>query len=127
MSQSALKVDGAAGHMPMAEVLGAMRDELGDLARGARQVESLLSELVARVDPDAAESIVTDAQLVDAMSQRLEALETYLTALRGLVPAHWELDPRPASALLTLSRVASRLVRESHADAPEDSGELELF
>lgn len=115
-----------AAHMPMSDVLAGLREEIGDLAQTARQVEGLLADLVARVDSDVVGSVVTDAQMVDAMSQRLEALEIYLRALRGLVPHDWELDPRPASALLTLSQVASRLTQD-HYEETHGSGDLDLF
>ncbi|ESR24224.1 hypothetical protein [Lutibaculum baratangense] len=111
--------------MPMTEILGALRVELGELAASARQVEGLLADLVARVDPSVVDSVVTDAQLVDAMSQRLEALEIYVRALRGLTPGEWEMDPRPASALLTVSQLARRLTGEQEEE--EASGEFELF
>lgn len=125
MAQSATRPAVDPAQMPMGEVLGAIREELGELAASARQVEGLLADLVAKVEPDVVASVVTDAQMIDALSQRLEAMEIYVRALRGLVPQHWELDPRPASSLLTLSKLASRLTRQEDEDL--ESGELELF
>lgn len=110
----------------MSDVLGAVREELGELAASARQVEGLLADLVAQVRPEIVSSVVTDAQLIDALSQRLESLEIYVRALRGLVPQHWAVDQRPATALLTLSKLASRLNREDDA-IDEESGDLDLF
>ncbi len=127
MTHAAMKPKELAAHMTMSDVLAAVREELGDLATSARQVEGLLADLVARVEPEVVESLVTDAQLVDAMSQRLEALEIYLRALRGLVPHDWELDPRPASALLTLSQLAGRLTRDLVDHEAHASGDCELF
>lgn len=126
MAESASRSETAAARMPMSDVLGAVREELGELATSARQVEGLLADLVAQVRPEIVASVVTDAQMIDALSQRLEALEIYVRALRGLVPHHWEVDQRPATALLTLSKLASRLNREDEEDL-EDSGELDLF
>ena len=94
---------------PIASVVQAIAAEVGELAKSADSLQHLvggfLCDPFAMVTPEQLEQ----GQVLDALVQRLQALETFLDALGPVIETSWRVDPRAAADLVLLSRVAQRL------------------
>jgi len=72
--------------------------------------------------PDA--SALVRGQALDAVVQRLQALETFLIALTPSLDPEWRVDPSSAADLLLLASLAQRLSGAA-ATAAEDAGAID--
>lgn len=109
----------------LAEVLGAVARELGDLGAASAALQELVAE---RIRGGAmSDTAVMDAQAADLLVQHLSELSKFVDAYaRGLASAG--ADPL-GSALetLVLGALAQRLSTLSSTQIAPDSGKLELF
>lgn len=106
-----------------AELLAAVADELMRVREGIDHVEALVSRLVRRAPPEDRAEALTEAQALDALTQRLEALAGVLTMLgEGATPAE-------SVSRISLADMAVRLRPAAGVQtaAPPDSGDLTLF
>lgn len=106
-----------------AELLAAVADELMGVREGIDHVEALVSRLVPlAAEKDKAEAL-TDAQSLDALTQRLEALAGVLRMISGGA------SPAESVARLGLADMASRLrpAAGMQPAAPAPSGDVMLF
>ena len=106
-----------------AELLAAVADELMRVREGIDGVEALVSDLVRRVPPEERPDALTQAQALDALTQRLEALSGVLRMLGGGA------SPSEAVSRLALADMAGRLrpAAGEPPSAPAASGDLMLF
>jgi hypothetical protein len=106
-----------------AELLAAVADELMGVREGIDDVEALVSRLVRLAPPEDRPSALTQAQALDALTQRLEALSGVLRMLSGGA------SPAEAVSRLSLADMAGRL-RPAAGEATSSlaaSGDLTLF
>lgn len=106
-----------------AELLAAVADELMGVREGMHDVEALVSRLVRLVAPEDRPAALTQAQALDALTQRLEALSGVLRLLSGGA------SPAEAVSRLALADMAGRLrpVPGEAMPSPAASGDLTLF
>jgi len=117
----------ADGGSSMSTVLSAVASEVADLATAADSLQelvgSLLSDPLAMVDSRAVEQ----GQVLDAIVQRLQALQTFLGALAPAVSPDWAVDPREAADMLLLASLAQRLTGVAADMIVEDNGACDFF
>jgi hypothetical protein len=106
-----------------AQLLAAVADELMRVREGMDAVEGLVSVLVRRAPANERAEALAEAQALDALSQRLEALSGVLRMVGAGV------TPDEAVSRLTLADMAGRLRPAAgvKASAPPASGDLMLF
>jgi len=102
-------------------LVSAMAGELGDVRAGFDGVAGLVSDLVRQLPPEARPQALTQAQAIDELTQRLDALEGLLHTLAGDECVH------AAAAALPLSDMAERLTGRAAARPVADPGELVWF
>lgn len=115
--------------VPLTNVLERVFIELRDLAETAEKLQDLPGKVALSANGIVVD-FIEDAQSLDLLSQRLEAIATFLNALRNAVPQSLTVDPIPAASLLTLSDLARRLLDvNSSPDGREEPepGDFELF
>ena len=106
-----------------AELLAAVADELMGVREGIDDVEALVSRLVPLAAPKDRPAALTQAQALDALIQRLEALSGVLRMLSGGA------SPAEAVGRVALADMAGRL-RPAAGEAtssPASAGDLTLF
>ena len=112
--------------MPVADLLHRMSREFGELSAIAES----LQDLPARLGPLDTGTVML-AQAIDLLSQRLDGLSSFSQALAAMVPSGWQVDARPAAALVKLSDLQHRLTHCGHGgvvtEAAHDPDEFELF
>jgi hypothetical protein len=86
-----------------ADLLAAVADELMLVREGIDGIEALVSDLVRRAPPEERPNALTQAQALDALTQRLEALSGVLRMLGGGA------SPSEAVSRLSLADMAGRL------------------
>lgn len=106
-------------------LLAALATEIGDVRMGVDRVSGLLSDLVRRLPPEHRAEALTDAQALDVLIQRLDAVAG---VLHGLSSGQSSAD---AVSAVLLADMAERLNGETPARAPASpaaaSGDLLLF
>jgi hypothetical protein len=113
----------------LAEVLEAVSRETGTLHLAAVTLQTMAGELIERARLDPHDPLIEEAQALDALAQKLDALTGFLDRLARSAPAGWRLDIAHAIEPVFLADLAKRLCREL---SPEDdvlaqSGDFELF
>jgi len=103
-------------------LLRRLADEFRDLSDVAEALQDLPGRL-ANLDSSA----IIAAQQIDCLTQRLQGLAAFSTALASTVPAGWELDSQPAAALITLSDLQARLTGCALTEPVATEAEFELF
>ena len=115
------------GGSPLSTVLMGVASEVRDLAAAADGLQdlvgSLLTDPLAMADSRALER----GQALDAVVQRLQALETFLATLAPSVKPEWAVDPRAAADRLLLASLAQKLSGIAVETVPEDRGECDFF
>ncbi|OGN49278.1 MAG: hypothetical protein A2352_08165 [Caulobacterales bacterium RIFOXYB1_FULL_67_16] len=104
-------------------LLAAIADELTGVREGIDHVEALVSRLVRRAPPEDRAEALTEAQALDALTQRLEALAGVLRMLgNGATPAE-------SVSRISLADMAGRLRPAAgvQTSAAQDAGDLMLF
>ena len=107
-----------------ADLLAAVADELMLVREGIDGIEALVRDLVRRAPPEERPNALTQAQALDALTQRLEALSGVLRMLGGGA------SPSEAVSRLSLADMAGRLrpaAGEHRPASTADAGDLMLF
>jgi hypothetical protein len=111
---------------PMAHMLEAVALEMAALSQAADRLQALTG-VFGHGGVDAA--LIEEAQGMDALAQRLDALAGFLMRISQDAPGDWRLDIGPALAAIPLSDLANRIghpvAAPSQAVAP--TGDCELF
>lgn len=68
-----------------------------------------------------------DAQILDLLTQSLEALSSIFGQLSRTVPSEWAIDPEPVAKVVVLEALANRLRGHDSAQDLLDAGQVELF
>ena len=113
----------------IAEVLDTVSRETGDLHLAAVRLQAMAGELIDRARLAAHDPLIEEAQALDSLAQKLDALTGFLGRLAMAAPQRWRLDIADAVGPVFLADLAKRLCREL---PPEDvplapSGDFELF
>jgi hypothetical protein len=113
----------------MADVLEAVSRETGELHLAAVRLQTMAGEMIERARLPAHDPLIEEAQSLDALAQKLDALTGFLQRMAAAAPEPWRLDIAEAIEPVFLADLAKRLCREH---APEDdsfapSGDFELF
>lgn len=114
----------------LADIMGSIALEVAELARAADSLQDLVGSLLCDplAMPDA--KALVRGQALDAVVQRLQALETFLIALTPSLDPDWRVDPSSAADLLLLASLAQRLsgaAATAAADAVEVQGDCDFF
>ncbi len=111
----------------MAAVVQAVASEVADLAVAADDLQtlvgSLLSDPLAMIDSRAMEQ----GQALDAIVQRLQALQTFLSALAPSVQPDWSINPAEAANMVLLASLAQKLSGRAVDSAKEEVGDCDFF
>ena len=102
-------------------LLAALAAEIGDVRAGVDRMSALVSDLVSRLPADDRAEALTDAQALDVLIQRLDAVAG---VLHGLSDGQTSAD---AVSTVLLSDVAERLRGDAPVRTPATSGDLMLF
>jgi len=106
-------------------LLAALAAEIGDVRSGVDRMSALVSDLVRNLPADSRAEALTDAQSLDVLTQRLDAVAG---VLHGLSEGRSSAD---AVSTVLLADVADRLRGRETAPAPAapntGSGDLMLF
>lgn len=113
----------------IAEVLEAVSLETSTLHLAAVALQTMAGDLIERAKLAPHDPLIEDAQALDALAQKLDALTGFLDRLARAAPPGWRLDIAHAIEPVFLADLAKRLCREL---SPEDdvlaqSGDLDLF
>jgi hypothetical protein len=125
----AIKQERPALDRGIAEVLDAVSRETLALHHAAVALQSMAGDLIerARVAPN--DPLMEEAQALDALAQKLDALTGFLERLARSAPPGWRLDIAHAIEPVFLADLAKRLCREysPEEDPLAQSGDFELF
>ncbi|WP_295709930.1 hypothetical protein, partial [uncultured Brevundimonas sp.] len=115
--------------MPAADaaLLNAVADELEDLRAGVDAISHLLGDLVRRVPPAERLEVMSDAQRLDEITQRLQALSGLARAVAAGEPPELAVAAIPLSDMAQRLRPAVRRPADDAAPDPAASGDLQLF
>lgn len=112
---------------PLSDILDAVSAEIVALARDADHLQVIVGRALP-ADAQRDHAVMTDVQKLDAMSQRLYGLATFVDRLRRDMPDGWRMDDAPAAALLTLADLARRLTGDGQVcTIPPSDGDCDLF
>jgi hypothetical protein len=115
------------GGSPLSTVLMAVATEVRDLAAAADGLQDLVGSLLTDPLAMADSSALERGQALDAVVQRLQALEMFLAMLAPSVKPEWAVDPRAAADRLLLASLAQRLSGVAIDTAQEDRGDCDFF
>ena len=112
-------------------VMQAVAREARDLHGSAERLQAMAGVLIERAQVEANDPLVEEAQALDALAQKLDALSGFLARLACDAPPEWRLDIERALAGVPLADLASRL-RHAHGQAAPaapfaPAGDCELF
>jgi hypothetical protein len=113
----------------VAEVLDAVSRETLALHHAAVALQTMAGDLIDRARLDPHDPLLEEAQALDALAQKLDALTGFLERLARAAPPGWRLDIAHAIEPVFLADLAKRLCREypPEEDPRAQSGEFELF
>ncbi|MEI9890119.1 MAG: hypothetical protein WDN45_05395 [Caulobacteraceae bacterium] len=125
----ALKPDAPRLDRSLAEVLESVGRETGDLHLAAVRLQTMAGKLIDRAGLLANDPLIEEAQALDALAQKLDALTGFLERLAVAAPPPWRLDIADAVGPVFLADLAKRLCREhsSEDDSFSPPGDFELF
>ena len=107
------------------KLLGTLGDEFAEIACFAEQLQTVLSPALLSVahDPDSHKNV----QMLDILSQRLNAMSEFVSLLGRSVPDTWRINSGLALSAVTLSDLAMRLQGYKPFSESDDAGCLEMF
>ena len=113
----------------IADVLEALSRETYTLQQSAEHLQGMAGALIERARLPAHDPLIEEAQALDALAQKLDALTGFLLRLSETAPPAWRLDITGAIGPVFLADLAKRLCREH---SPEEAthappGDFELF
>ena len=113
----------------MTDVLSAVSRETGQLQQMAMRLQAMAGELIDQAKLPAHHPLIEEAQELDALAQKLDALTGFLERLAMAAPQPWRLDIADAIGPVFLADLAKRLCREHppEDDSFSESGDFELF
>jgi hypothetical protein len=113
----------------VAEVLDAVSRETLALHHAAVALQTMAGDLIDRARLDPHDPLLEEAQALDALAQKLDALTGFLERLARAAPPGWRLDIAHAIEPVFLADLAKRLCREypPEEDPLAQSGDFELF
>jgi hypothetical protein len=113
----------------VAEVLDAVSRETLALHHAAVALQTMAGDLIDRARLDPHDPLLEEAQALDALAQKLDALSGFLERLARAAPPGWRLDIAHAIEPVFLADLAKRLCREysPEEDPLAQSGDFELF
>jgi hypothetical protein len=113
----------------IAEVIDAVSRETLTLHHTAVALQSMAGDLIDRARLDPHDPLMEEAQALDALAQKLDALTGFLERLARSAPPAWRLDIAHAIEPVFLADLAKRLCREysPEEDPLAQSGDFELF
>lgn len=113
----------------LSDVLGAVTVELEELVVAGDRLQTLIGGLMTSVGGQIGAEMMAEAQMLDAMVQRLSAVSAFIGALRPALPSDWLVDPTSAAQGLPLNDSARRLACrvEEHSTSKVLSGDVDLF
>jgi hypothetical protein len=125
----ALKPQGPAIDRSIADVLEALSRETHTLQRSAEHLQGMAGILIERARLPASDPLIEEAQALDALAQKLDALTGFMLRLSETAPAGWRLDIAGAVEPVFLADLAKRLCREHNPEEANHapSGDFELF
>ena len=115
------------GGSPLSTVLMAVATEVRDLAAAADGLQDLVGSLLTDPLAMADSSALERGQALDAVVQRLQALEMFLATLAPSVKPEWAVDPREAADRLLLASRAQKLSGVAVDTVQEDRGDCDFF
>ena len=115
------------GGAPLSTVLMAVATEVRDLAAAADGLQDLVGSLLTDPLAMADSSALERGQALDAVVQRLQALETFLATLAPSVKPEWAVDPTEAANRLLLASLAQKLSGVAVDTGQEDRGDCDFF
>ncbi len=115
------------GGSPLSTVLMAVATEVRDLAAAADGLQDLVGSLLTDPLAMADSSALERGQALDAVVQRLQALEMFLATLAPSVKPEWAVDPREAADRLLLASLAQKLSGVAVDTVQEDRGDCDFF
>jgi len=115
------------GGSPLSTVLMAVATEVRELAAAADGLQDLVGSLLTDPLAMADSSALERGQALDAVVQRLQALEMFLATLAPSVKPEWSVDPRQAADRLLLASLAQRLSGVAVDTVKEDRGDCDFF
>ena len=120
-------VESDSSNASLGELVGAAATEVDALSDVASRLHSLIARHISR--EDAPEQSIEDAQMIDYLTQHLDALSGFLAQLSRAAPADVRVNAASARAGVGLADLARRLMGEtSSEDAPAGpAGDCELF
>ncbi len=126
MPSNALAQSGP-GDAALGALIGTAAMEVDALSDVANRLHALIARHVAQ--PGAHEQSIEDAQMIDYLTQHLEALGEFLGRLSAATPPDVLVDAASARAGVRLAALARRLVGDTDPNtAPgQDPGDCELF
>jgi len=113
----------------VAEVLDAVSRETLALHHAAVALQTMAGDLIDRARLDPHDPLLEEAQALDALAQKLDALTGFLERLARAAPPGWRLDIAHAIEPVFLADLAKRLCREypPEEDPLAQSGDFERF
>jgi hypothetical protein len=124
VKQAPMRVDRS-----VSEVLETVGWETAQLHHAAVRLQTMAGDLIDRAGLPSDDPLIEEAQALDALAQKLDALSGFLARLALAAPSGWRLDIADAVAPVFLADLAKRLCLEH---VPEDdctapTGDFELF
>jgi hypothetical protein len=120
----------ASNTAPVTDILGRVAEELRQAALVIDRTPVCTEHVKDSIGGEDSEYLRA-MQGLDHSAQMLAGLADFLSAIADRAPAHWRIDPHPASQVVTLAELASRLsfqVAHAKGEGGEGSnGDCEFF
>jgi hypothetical protein len=125
----AVKQPAAPMERGIGDVLEAVSRETSALHHAAMALQTMAGDLIDRARLEPHDPLIEEAQALDALAQKLDALTGFLERLAQTAPPAWRIDIARAVEPVFLADLAKRLCREHvPEEAPlAQSGDFELF
>jgi len=113
----------------MGDVLEAVGRETSQLHLTAERLQTMAGQLIDRARLTTDDPLIEEAQALDALAQKLDALTRFLARLSQDAPEAWRLDIGPAVQPVFLADLANRLAAQhtTTEDVFSPTGDLEMF
>ena len=111
------------------EVLDAISRETAQMYNAAVRLQSMAGDLIDRASVQAHDPLMEEAQALDTLAQKLDALTGFLERLAQTASPAWRMDIADAVGPVFLADLAKRLCREHtpEEDCTGPTGDFEMF
>ena len=106
-------------------ILEAIAEELGGLGLAIEQLQVMLSPALFEIATNS--DYVRNVQTLDLMSQRLNAISSFMFSLNLSIPPACVVNSSPALDDVKLSALARHLMGAEEDPQEQQSGDLDLF